>query len=103
MVRSGETTVVSIQDHDDEPENSTCKAYCERLAACSYAMPNMDPMLTAKDVFAKCWAEQHQCRTPMTEVHCCASVTACGDFVQCENTARDRVTDCRHGTTATSR
>lgn len=87
--------MVSIQDHASEPENPTCKAYCERLAACSYAMPNVDPMLSAKDVFAKCWAEQHQCQTAVTEVHCCGSISACGEFVKCENAARDVVTDCR--------
>jgi hypothetical protein len=101
VVRSGETTVVSIQDHDDEPENQSCKAYCDRLTACWYAIPNVDQMLTSKDVFAKCWAEQHQCKTPTTEVHCCGAVTACGDFVKCENAARDVVIDCRRtGNTA---
>jgi hypothetical protein len=96
VVRSGETTVVSIQDHNDEPENASCKAYCDQLTACWYAMPNVDPMLTSKDVFAKCWSEQHQCKTPTTEVHCCGSVADCGDFVRCENRARDVVTDCGH-------
>jgi hypothetical protein len=96
VVRSGETTVVSIQDHDTEPENPSCKAYCDRLTSCWYAMPNVDPMLTSKDVFAKCWSEQHKCKTPTTQVHCCGSLSVCGDFVKCENTARDVVTDCRY-------
>jgi hypothetical protein len=102
MARSGETTVVSIQDHDSEPENASCKVYCDRLTACWYAIPNVDPMLSSKDVFAKCWAEQHQCKTPTTEVHCCGSVTVCGDFVKCENAARDVVTECRPGAAAST-
>ncbi len=97
VVRTGDTTVVSVQDHTEEPENAVCKAYCERLTKCWYAVPNADPMLAPKDVYAKCWAEQHQCRTPMTEVHCCSSSDSCPDFVKCETTARDVVTDCRKG------
>ena len=94
--------MVTIEDRDTEPENATCKAYCERLAACWYAVPNADPMLSGKDIFDKCWAEQHQCRTATTELLCCGSIGVCGDFVQCQATGRDVVSDCQHTHPATS-
>lgn len=97
VTHSGDTTVVTIEDHSVEPENRDCKAYCDRLTACWYAVPNVDPMLAPKDVFARCWAEQHQCKTAVTEVHCCASISTCSEFVKCENSARDVVTECRPG------
>lgn len=94
VAQSGETTVVTIEDREREPENAVCKSYCERLSACWYAVPNADPMLSPKDILARCWAEQHQCRTPTTEVLCCGSLTACGDFVKCEGAGRDVVSTC---------
>ena len=96
VVHNGDTTVVSVEDHTLEPENAACKAYCQRLSTCWYAVPNADPMLSQKDVYAKCWGEQQQCRTSTTELFCCGSAAACGDFVKCQTTARDVVTDCRH-------
>ncbi|HEX3594354.1 MAG TPA: hypothetical protein VHU80_04610 [Polyangiaceae bacterium] len=94
VVKSGDTTVVAVEDDVQEPESADCKRYCERLSACWYAVPNADPMLAPKDVLAKCWTEQHHCRTPTTALHCCGAVNACGDFVKCESTAQDMVTDC---------
>ncbi|HEX4335715.1 MAG TPA: hypothetical protein VH062_07345 [Polyangiaceae bacterium] len=94
VVKSGDTTVVAVEDHSQEPESASCKTYCERLSACWYAVPNADPMLGPKDVLAKCLAEQKQCRTPTTALHCCGAINACGDFVKCQSTAQDVVTDC---------
>jgi hypothetical protein len=96
VTQSGDTTLVTIEDREREPENAVCKSYCERLSACWYAVPNADPMLSPKDVFARCWAEQHFCRTVTTEVLCCGSLDACSDFVKCQGTGRDVVSTCEH-------
>jgi hypothetical protein len=96
VTQQGDTTVVIIEDREREPENAVCKSYCERLSACWYAVPNADPMLSPQDIFARCWAEQHQCRTVMTEALCCGSLTACGDFVKCQGSGRDVVSTCTH-------
>ena len=96
VTKSGETTVVTIEDREREPENAVCKSYCERLSACWYAVPNADPMLSPKDIFSRCWAEQHGCRTATTEVLCCGSLTVCGDFVKCQSSGRDVVSTCEH-------
>ena len=96
VVKSGETTTVTIDDQVREPVNPVCKQYCERLSACWYAVPNADPMLAQKDVFARCLAEQQKCRTVPTELMCCGALTACGDFVHCQSTSRDVVSDCTH-------
>lgn len=94
VVKSGETTTVIIDDQSREPESPLCKQYCERLAACWYAVPNGDPMLASADVYARCWAEQKHCRTVPTEMMCCGALTACGDFVHCQATSRDVISDC---------
>jgi len=96
VVKSGETTTVTIDDQAREPESPLCKQYCERLSACWYAVPSADPMLAPKDVYARCWAEQQKCRTVPTEMMCCGALTTCGDFVHCQSTSRDVVSDCRH-------
>jgi hypothetical protein len=94
--RNGETTTVTIDDQSREPESPLCKRYCERLGACWYAVPDADPMLASKDVFAKCWAEQRNCRTAPTEVMCCGALTSCGDFVHCQAASPDVISDCTH-------
>ena len=96
VTQSGETTLVTIENREREPENAVCKSYCERLSACWYSVPNADPMLSPKDIFARCWAEQHQCRTVTTEALCCGSLTACSDFVKCQGSGRDVVSTCEH-------
>jgi hypothetical protein len=94
--KNGETTTVVIDDESKEPESPLCKRYCERLSACWYAVPNADPMLAKKDVYARCWAEQQDCKTVPTEMMCCGSLTECGDFVRCQASSADIVSDCRH-------
>lgn len=94
--QAGDTTVVTIEDREREPENPVCKSYCERLSACWYSVPSADPMLAPKDVLARCLAERSQCRTPTTEALCCGLLSACADFVRCQATGRDVVSTCEH-------
>ena len=95
--RSGDTTEVSITEGDESKENPQCTAYCERVAACWYARPGVDPTLGHDAVLSRCRAEHEGCKTPTTDTLCCAAFTDCQDFVRCEGQTHDLVRQCQPG------
>ena len=93
VARSGENTVVSIDDSPD-PESAVCIEYCRRLSACWYAMPNRREEMSEVEVTRACLKDESNCRTPTTETLCCGKITDCQDFVRCQERSHDVVSDC---------
>jgi hypothetical protein len=93
--QSGDDTVVTIEDSNQEPVNPVCAAYCGRIAACWDSRPNNpDLMLTKDEIVGRCKKEQAECRTPTTDMLCCSEVKDCYDFNRCLSSARDVVMAC---------
>jgi hypothetical protein len=94
ITRSGEDTIVSIDETEKEPVNPVCTSYCDRVAACWYARGGADLMMTKEEIVSRCQREQADCRTPTTDMLCCSQIADCYDFNRCLVGARDVVMAC---------
>ncbi len=77
------------------PENLVCEEFCERLAACWYALPAVDQTLTKQDVMARCQKDERGCTEVTTDKHCCGMLSDCRDFASCEQKSHGFPSDCQ--------